>query len=183
MPGDSVMNNEHDLEFAGQPAAGNEHDNLGRPAGEPAEPSGILTTLLSPQTLQILMLSGGGLLVLGLVIWLWAQGVFENSLVTAVCLGAVNLGVLALGVMGVRNSRYQTAGMALTILGCLVLPLNLWFYDAQGLVTLDQGGHLWMAALVCCSLYVGVAWVLANPVFVYPIVGGVALTGLLFLAD
>jgi hypothetical protein len=183
MPGDSVMNNEHDLEFTGQPATGNEHDNLGRPADEPAGPSGILTTLLSPQTLQILMLSGGGLLVLGLVIWLWAQGVFENSLVTAVCLGTVNLGVLALGVMGVRNSRYQTAGMALTILACLVLPLNLWFYDAQGLVTLDQGGHLWVAAFVCCSLYVGVALVLANPVFVYPIVGGVALTGLLFLAD
>jgi hypothetical protein len=183
MPGESVMNNEQDLEFGSLPNAGNEHDNLGRPAGEPAVPSGILATLLSPQTLQTLMLSGGGLLVLGLVIWLWAQGVFENSLVTAVCLGAVNLGVLALGVIGVRNSRYQTAGMALTILACLVLPLNLWFYDAQGLVTLDQGGHLWVAALVCCSLYVGVAWILANPVFVYSIVGGVALTGMLFLAD
>jgi hypothetical protein len=183
MPGESVMNNEHDLEFAAHEVAGNEHDNLGRLAAEPAMPSGILATLLSPQTLQILMLSGGGLLVFGLVIWLWAQGVFENSLITAVCLGVVNLGVLAAGMIEVRNSRYQTAGMALTILACLVLPLNLWFYDAQGLVTLDQGGHLWVAALVCCSLYVGVAWILANPVFVYSIVGGVALTGMLFLAD
>jgi hypothetical protein len=129
------------------------------------------------------MLSGGGVLVLGLVTWLWAQGVFENSLVTAVTLGVTNVAVLALGVASVRQSRYQTAGMALTILACLVLPLNLWFYDAQGLVTLDQGGHLWVAALVCCSLYVGVAWIVANPVFVYPIVGGVALTGMLFLAD
>lgn len=157
-----------------------EHEDANYPQ---AASTNLWAALLSPRTLQILMLSGGGLLVLGLVIWLWAQGVFENALITAVTLGLTNLGVLALGMVGVRHSRYQTAGMALTILACLVLPLNLWFYDAQGLVTLAEGGHLWVAALVCCSLYVAVAGILANPVFAYPIVGGVALTGLLFLAD
>jgi hypothetical protein len=179
MPGDSVMNNEHEMGMAG--FADDQHEPHIKTA-EP-QPSGFWAALLSPRTLQILMLSGGGVLVLGLVIWLWAQGVFENSLVTAVTLGVTNVVVLALGVASVRHSRYQMAGMALTILACLVLPLNLWFYDAQGLVTLDQGGHLWVAALICCSLYVVVAWIVANPVFVYPIVGGVALTGLLFLAD
>lgn len=175
------MNNEHEL---GTKDFGiGEHELHGQTVESQLEPTGFWAALLSPRTLQILMLSGGGVLVLGLVIWLWAQGVFENSLVTAVTLGVTNIAVLALGVASVRHSRYQTAGMALTILACLVLPLNLWFYDAQGLVTLDQDGHLWVAALVCCTLYVAVAWIVANPVFVYPIVGGVALTGLLFLAD
>ena len=142
-----------------------------------------IEVLVDPQTLQGLMLCGGGLLVVGLVVWLWSIGVFENKLVVATCLGAGNAALLALGVCGARFSRYQTASKAITMLACLVMPLNLWFYDAQGLITLDEGGHLWVPALVCCALYVVVARVLADPLFVNAIVGGVTMTGLLILAD
>lgn len=142
-----------------------------------------IEVLVDPQTLQGLMLCGGGLLVLGLVVWLWSIGVFENKLVVATCLGAGNFALLAVGVSGARFSRYQTASKAITMLACLVMPLNLWFYDAQGLITLDQGGHLWVPALVCCALYVLVARVLADPLFVNAIVGGITMTGLLLLAD
>ena len=145
--------------------------------------SNFWETLLAPRTLQSLMCCGGGLLVLGLVVWLWTQGIFENRVFTACCLAGVNLGALAAGVATVRYTRYQSAGIAVTLLACLVLPLNLWFYDAQGLITLDQGGHLWVPALVCCAIYVGVASLLANPTFIYAVVGGVAMTGMLFLAD
>ena len=63
------------------------------------------------------------------------------------------------------RSRYQTAGRALTLLACLVMPLNLYFYHAYDLITLD--GHLWLAALVCCLLYAASAWVLRDRLFVY----------------
>ena len=81
---------------------------------------------------------------------------FENKIIVASCLGVANAALLAVGILGTRFSPYQTASKALTLLACLVMPLNLWFYDAQGLITLDQGGHLWVPALVCCAIYVWV---------------------------
>jgi hypothetical protein len=83
----------------------------------------------------------------------------------------------------IRFTRHETAGKALTLLACLLMPLNLWFYDAQGLITLQQGGHLWVPALVCCALYALSARVVRDPLFVYALVAGVTLTGLLILAD
>ena len=144
---------------------------------------GLIEMLVDPRTIQGLMMCGGGLLVLGLVVWLWSIGIFENPKLVAVCLGIGNLGLLGAGVGLVRGTKNQTAGMAITLLSCLVLPLNLWFYDAQGLITLSQGGNLWVPALVCCAIYVGVARLLANAKFVYAIVGGITMTGILFLAD
>ena len=44
-------------------------------------------------------------------------------------------------------------------------------------------GHLWLAALVCCVLYAASAVTLRDPMFVYVLMGGVALTGLLLLGD
>jgi hypothetical protein len=139
--------------------------------------------LVDPRTLGGLMASGGGLLVLGLVAWLWSKGVFDNPLVVAIALGAANLGVLAAGIVTVRFTRHQMAGRALTMLACLVMPLNLWFYDAQGLVTIAEGGHLWVPAVFCCLVYVLVARLLADPLFVHAIVAGVTMTGMLLLAD
>ena len=120
------------------------------------------------------------LFVLGLVIWLATLGIFDNPLIVAVALGVGNAVVLAGGWAIIRFSRYQTAGRAITLLACLVMPLNLWFYHAQKLVTL--GGQLWVAALVCCVLYLASALVLRDHVFVYVLGGGMAMTGLLMLA-
>ena len=121
------------------------------------------------------------LLVLGLVIWLATLGIFKNPVVVAIALGIGNGAVLAGGGATIRYSRYQTAGRAITLLACLVMPLNLWFYHANGLVTID--GHLWVAALVCCVLYLASALVLRDHWFVYVFSGGIAMTGLLMLAD
>ena len=98
-------------------------------------------------------------------------------------MGVANIALLAAGGLVEDRTRYRLAGRAMAMLACLLLPLHLWFYDAQGLVTLSQGGHLWVPALVCCLIYAGVARWLKDELFVYPVVGGVALTGLLFLAD
>jgi hypothetical protein len=149
-----------------------------------AEPRrNLMEILLDPRNIQWLLVSGGALLVLGLVIWLAAEGIFENKGVLAVCMGLANAALLFGGWAVIHYTRHELAGRALTLLACLVMPLNLWFYDAQGLITLDQGGHLWIPALVCCVLYAASARLLRDPIFAYVLVAGVALTGLLILAD
>jgi hypothetical protein len=151
----------------------------GRPSA--AARRSVLEILLDPQSIQWLLASGGVLLAVGLVIWLASLGVFKNPLVVATCLGAGTLVLLAGGCAIIKLTRHQLAGRALALLACLVMPLNLWFYHANGLVTLE--GHLWLAALVCCVLYAAAAAVLEDPVFVYVLIAGVTLTGSLILAD
>lgn len=153
---------------------------------EPAakrEPIDWFRLILDPKSLQILMACGGALLAIGLIVYLWAVGVFEDPLVMAGVLGTANLGLLGGGALLVTKSQYQTAGRGITLLACLLLPLNLWFYDAQGLVTLSEGGHLWVPALGICVLYAAIARLLKDSLFVYTLVAGVTMTGLLILAD
>ena len=150
-------------------AAGRRVDRSGKSCSIPAASSG----------------SGlwGVLLVLGLIIWLATLGVFKNAFVRPWCLGAANAAAPAVGWFLAGRTRYQTAGRALTLLACLVMPLNLWSDDAHNLITL--AGHLWAAALVCCVLYATAhcAFVLRDQMFVYVLAGGVAMTGLLILAE
>ena len=151
------------------------------PPGAPARRRNIMEILLDPRSIQWLLASGGGLLTVGLIIWLASLGVFKNPRVIAFVLGAGTIAVLEFGWFTTRYSRYQLAGRAMTLLACLVMPLNLWFYHAHHMLTLD--GNLWMAALVCCAFYGASAWVLRDRTFVYVLMGGVAMTGLLILAD
>jgi hypothetical protein len=99
----------------------------------------------------------------------------------AVALGVGNAAMLFGGWAVIDRTRYQTAGRALTLLACLIMPFNLWFYDYNNLITF--GDHLWIPALVCCVLYAASALVLRDHLFVYVLLGGVALTGLLILGD
>ena len=121
------------------------------------------------------------LFVLGLVLFLYTKGIFENPGIVAVCLGGANLAVLMGGWALLIKTRYHLAGRAMTLLACLIMPLNLWFYHAQNLITLQ--GHLWVAGVVVCGLYAASAWVLKDWMFVPVLMGGVAMTGLLLLAD
>ena len=141
----------------------------------------FIEILLDPRSLQYLMIFGGSLLVFGLVAWLWAVGVFENKLMVAAAMGLGTVALLGGGGAILRFTRFEIAGRAITLLACLIMPLNLWFYHAQGLMTLE--GHLWLAGVVCCALYAASAWILRQPMFVYVLAAGVTLTGLLILAD
>lgn len=140
----------------------------------------VLEILLDPRTIQGLLGGGGALLVIGLVIYLATSGFFKNPVTVAVLLGAGNAAVLVGGWALIARSRYQMAGRALTLLACLVMPLNLWFYHANEILMFE--GNLWVAALVCCVLYAASALVLRDHLFVYVLFGGIALTGLLMLA-
>src|SRR5690606_20331190 len=51
------------------------------------------------------------------------------------------------------------------------------------LISIRDGDPLWVPALICCAIYAGIARLLKDAKFVYALVAGVAMTGLLFLAD
>lgn len=140
----------------------------------------LLAHLLDPRSIQRLLAFGGGLTILGLVILLWANEYFTTPVV-AFTLATANMALLAGGWSLIRGTRYQIAGRALTLLACLIMPLNLWYYQTHDLMSID--GHLWVAALVISVLYAASALVLRDETFVYVFVGGIALTGLLILAD
>ncbi len=141
----------------------------------------MFEALLDPRSIQWMLTLGGGLLVLGLVIWLVSLGIFKDPTVLAVAMGIGTAAILGGGWWLTLKSRFHMAGQALTFLGCVVAPLNLWFYDSQNLITLDN--HLWVGGVVCCLIYIATVYVLRDPLFMYAVEAGVTLTALLLLAD
>ena len=135
------------------------------PTNRGAETSVVLRrmfdALLDPRSIQWMLTIGGGLFVLGLLIWLVSWGIFQNPVILAAALGIGTLAILCAGWWVALVTRFRIAGQALTFLGCVVAPLNLWFYHAQDLVTLDN--HLWLGGVVCCLLYVATVYVLRDP--------------------
>lgn len=155
-----------------------------RPRRKPATPQRpLMEILLDPKNIQWLLGFGAALLVIGLVMYLATVGLFDNPVFVACLMAAGTVGLLVAGGAVVRLTRFQVAGKAVMLLACLVMPLNLWFYHAQALHPLTLYEELWIAALVCCGLYAAAAWVLREPLFVYVLVAGVTMTGLLLLAD
>jgi hypothetical protein len=140
----------------------------------------LLEMVLDPRNIHWLLALGGALMVTGLIILLWVNEYFTPP-VLALTLAVGNTALLLGGWATIRYTRYQMAGRALTLLACLIMPLNLWYYNANNLLTI--AGHLWVAAVVISALYAASAWVLRDELFVYVFAAGVAMTGLLILAD
>lgn len=140
----------------------------------------IMEILLDPRSIQWLLGIGGALMVVGLVILLWINQFFTPPKM-AVAMGLVNVGIMGCGWTLLQRTRYQLVGRSFTLLACLVMPLNLWYYHHHGLVTID--GHLWLAAVMICALYGASAVLLRDEMFAYVFCAGVAMTGLLILAD
>ncbi len=157
------------------------------PADAEAQPPGkstvqrMLEALLDPRAIQWLLTIGGGLAVLGLIIWLVSIGIFANSLAVALVMGAASLALLGAGWWVTLKTSHRVAGHALTFIACVVAPLNLWYYQSQGLVTVDQ--HLWLGGLVCLGLFVATVFKLRDPLFLYAVEAGVTLTVLLLASD
>ena len=155
------------------------------PTGEASSTSKLLRlmfeSLLDPRSIQWMFTLGGGLSILGLIVWLTSIGVFENKLVLAVALGLGTLALLGSGWWVSLRTRYRIAGQALTFLGCVVAPLNLWYYAHFDLVNVEN--HLWVGGLVCCLLYAATVYALRDPLFVYAVEAGATLTLTLLLAE
>ena len=142
----------------------------------------LVERLLSKQSLDRMMFCGGSMLVVGFAVWLWSIGLFENPLILAGSVGLANLTILGLGLWMYLGTSYKFTGRGIAFLGSLLLPLNLWLYESQQLISIADGGQLWIPALIISILYAGITRLTRDPIFVFTFVGGVALTGLLFLA-
>lgn len=141
----------------------------------------MLGAFLDPRSIQWLLWLGGGLMILGLVIWLISTGIFSQPLPLAVLFGVASLGTLAAGWVVTLRTKYKLAGRALTFVGCVVAPLNLWFYHSQELLMLDQG--LWVAGVVCVGLYIATVLILRDALFLYAVEAGITLTSVLLLGS
>jgi len=104
----------------------------------------LIERLLSPESIQRLMLVGGGLLVAGFLVWLRVWTVFKDPLVVAAAIGMLITAIIGSGISLVR---------------------------------------LWIPAALFCAVYAAIARVTRNPLFIHTLVGGVVMTGMLFLAD
>ena len=141
----------------------------------------VFEALLDPRAVHWLLMLGGGLAVIGGLVWLISKGVFDDPLYVAAGMIVGTLAGLGAGWWVSLKTRYAVAGRALTSLACAVAPLTLWFLHAQGLVTVDGG--LWVGGVICCLLYLATVFVLRDPLYLYAIQGGVILTVLLLLGD
>jgi hypothetical protein len=153
------------------------------PPRPPATPwtQRMFAALLDPRAIQWMMMLGGGLMVLGLIVWLISKGIFQDARIVAAALTLASLAVHATGCGLVLRTRFKMAGQALTFLGCILIPLNLWFYHWHGLMTLD--GNLWLGGVVCCAIYVATVLLLRDPLFMYAVEAGITLTVVLLLAN
>jgi hypothetical protein len=170
-------------EFLDPPTGSPAQAETATAAAAPATPvlRRMFEALLDPRSIQWMLMIGGGLCVLGVIVWLVSEGVFENKLALAGLLGAGTLAILGAGWYTALRTRFRVAGQALTFLGCVVAPLNLWFYHAQDLLTVD--GHLWVGGVICCLLYAATVYVLRDSLFMYAFEAGITLTAMLLLAD
>lgn len=141
----------------------------------------VLQRLVDPRVQQNLLTLGGVLFVVGLVIALASSGLFNDPRVAAAGLGMLSVTLLGSGAWVVARTRHSLAGQALTFLGCVVLPLNLWYYAYQGLVAVDQ--HLWVGGVVCVGVYAAIVYLLRRPLFLYAVELGATLTVILLLAQ
>ncbi len=178
LPGSAVQEASHDVQSP---------DSSGVALASPAAPPPLppkrswLEIILDPQSIQWLLASGGLLLVVGLIVFLASKGVFKDPRFMSILMGVGNIAILLAGWSVILKTRFHTAGRAITLLACLAMPLNLWFYHHQGLMTLE--GHLWVPAVFICILYAASARVLKDPLFVYIMVAGITMTGLLIQID
>jgi hypothetical protein len=156
-----------------------------KPPAPPATPwaQRMMAALLDPRSIQWMMMLGGGLMVLGIIVWLVSKGIFQNTLVVATALTLGALAVHASGCFVALKTRYKIAGQALTFLGCILIPLNLWFYHAHNLRPMTLETHLWLGGVVCCAIYIATLLLLRDPLFMYAIEGGITLTVALLLAN
>src|SRR5262245_20827762 len=97
-----------------------------RPPVPPADPRrSLMENLLDPRNIQYLLAFGAALMVVGVIILLWVNDFF-TPMTAAVGLGVANTALLVAGWYLLRGTRFAGAGRALTLLACLVMPLNLW---------------------------------------------------------
>ena len=92
----------------------------------------MFAALLDPRSIQWLLTLGGGLMVLGGLVWLISKGVLENPLVLAVVLG-----VMLARLAGMVRGLFVRVG--LMMLGCFAMMLGgMLVMFSRSVVMLDD---------------------------------------------
>ncbi|HWT03595.1 MAG TPA: zinc ribbon domain-containing protein [Pyrinomonadaceae bacterium] len=127
----------------------------------------LLETLADPQTIRLLLYTGAGMLVVGVIIWL--RDVLylklQEPVVQATLLAIGTIAVTVAGWLIILRTRLRFTGRALTLAGSLLVPVNFWFLVRSGLVR-DQG-RAWLVCALCSLLYAHTAALLREKLYVY----------------
>jgi hypothetical protein len=144
----------------------------------------LLERLADPRTLRLLLYTGAGMLVVGVVIWLrdLLYLKLQEPVVQAGLLAFGTAGFIASGWYTTLRTRQRWTGRALTLAGSLLFPVNFWFLVRSGLI--ENHGRAWVVCAFCALLYANTAAVLRERLYVYlACVASVATLWALILRD
>ncbi|HEX8098266.1 MAG TPA: hypothetical protein VF507_09530, partial [Pyrinomonadaceae bacterium] len=144
----------------------------------------LLERLADPQTLRLLLYTGAGMLVVGVVIWLrdLLYLKLQEPMVQAGLLAFGTAAFIASGWYTILRTRQRWTGRALTLVGSLLFPVNFWFLVRSGLI--ENHGRAWVVCIFCAVLYANTAAVLRERLYVYlACVSSVATLWALILRD
>lgn len=138
-----------------------------RPPPPAAPRRKVLETLADPQTIRLLLYTGAGMLVVGVIIWLRdiLYLKLREPVVQAALLAIGTTAVTAAGWLTILRTRLLLTGRALTLVGSLLVPVNFWFLARSGLV--ESSGRAWFVCALCALLYAQTAAVLREKLYVY----------------
>ncbi len=84
----------------------------------------IVAFLLNPRSIHMMLMLGGGLMVIGMVIWLVNQGILKEPLHKAIAMTVGSLIIHLLGCTILSKTRFKIAGKALTFwVACCCLSI------------------------------------------------------------
>jgi hypothetical protein len=127
----------------------------------------LLERLADPRTLRLLLYTGAGMLVVGVVIWLrdLLYLKLQEPVVQAWLLFLGTAGFTASGWYTILRTRQRWTGRALTLAGSLLVPVNFWFLVRSGLI--ENHGRAWVVCVFCALLYASTAAALRERLYVY----------------
>jgi hypothetical protein len=127
----------------------------------------LLERLADPHTLRLLLYTGAGMLVVGVVIWLrdLLYLKLQEPVVQAGLLAFGTAAFIASGWYTTLRTRQRWTGRALTLAGSLLFPVNFWFLVRSGLI--ENHGRAWVVCAFCAVLYANTAAILRERLYVY----------------
>lgn len=137
------------------------------PLAHPRRQRTLFERLADPQTLRLLLYTGAGMLVVGVIIWLrdLLYLKLQEPLVQAGLLAFATALFIASGWYITLRTRQRWTGRALTLAGSLLFPVNFWFLVRSGLI--ENHGRGWLVCLFCALLYALTAAVLSERLYIY----------------
>lgn len=160
---------QRESEFVAFPARPAAHttEAFQQPVARPRDERTLLERLADPQTLRLLLYTGAGMLVVGVVIWLrdLLYLKLQEPTVQAALLALGTLALIGAGWYTILRTRQRWTGRAVTLAGSLLIPVNFWFLVRSGLI--ENHGRGWVVGIFCAIVYANTAAFLRERLYVY----------------